>query len=363
MKISLFIAGLGNGGAERVFLRLLKHFSEAGHEVEIVSATNKGTLKYDIDSNIQFLGASYGYLSCFKYYQYLKRAKPDVVITTLSSSIFVASFVKFFFTKESHKLICRIANVYQKPNSLFSRAALLFQRFSLNSCDGIIFNSKATMDSVLYLVNVNLAIKKAIIINNPVLDDDYQIKKRLLKNECLENENKRLVFVGRLVPQKRVEHAIKVFMMVVKKIPDCKLLIVGDGPEKGKVLELIEKNQLSNKIDIIDYCDDVPKLLVESKCIINTSEFEGFGNVFIEGLAYCDNLISYKSIGGASELLQSTNAILIMDRDIEGMSKAIMSIFMQESTLELTTKEYLETFTASNVGEQYLKFTTSMIIE
>ncbi len=362
MKISLFIAGLGNGGAERVFLRLLKHFSDAGHDVELVSATNKGSLKHDINLNIKYLGASYGYLSCFKYYQYLKCRNPDIVIATLSSSIFTASFVKFFLAKKSHKLICRIANVYQEPTSYFASMVLLLQRFSLKNCDGIIFNSNATMKSTTNLVNAKLANMETVIINNPVLDDDYQTKKFLLKGESFgtENKSKTIIFIGRLVPQKRVDHAIKVFIMVAKKIPGCKLLIVGDGPEKSKVLELIEKYQVSDKVSIVNYCDNVPKLLVESHCIINTSRFEGFGNVFIEGLAYCDNLISYKSVGGASELLPLTNATLILDGDIEGMSKAVIGVFMQEKNVELATKDYLETFTTSHVGGKYLEFSTKV---
>jgi len=365
LKISLFIAGLGNGGAERVFLRLLKYFSDAGHDVELVSATNKGVLKFDDELNIKYLGASYGYLSCFKYYQYLKLRRPDVVISTLSSSIFTASLVKFFLTKKTHKLICRIANVYQEPTSLFSKIDLLLQGFSLETCDGVIFNSKATMKSALYLVNAKLAKSKTIIINNPVLDDDYQAKKNFLKEGCFEKQNKwkTIVFIGRLVPQKRVEHAVRAFLMAAEKIPDCRLLIVGDGPEKSKVLELIEKYQAFDKVSMVNFCENIPKLLVESHCIINTSKFEGFGNVFVEGLAYCDNLISYKSVGGASELLPLTNATVISDGDIESMSKAIINVFTQKQSLELATKKYLETFTTSYVGEKYLKFTTKVTVK
>lgn len=362
MKISLFISGLGNGGAERVFLRLLKHFADSGHDVELVSATNKGSLKHDINPNIKYLGAGYGYLSCFKYYQYLKNRNPDIVIATLSSSIFTASFVKFFLAKRAHKLICRIANVYQEPTSYFASIALLLQRFSLKNCDAIIFNSNATMKSTTSLVIENFSNIETVIINNPVLDDDYQAKKKLLRDGSFdaENKSKTILFIGRLVPQKRVGHAIKIFAMVAKKIPDCKLLIVGDGPEKNKVLELIKEHKVSDKVSIVSYCDNVPKLLVESHCIINTSKFEGFGNVFIEGLAYCDNLVSYKSVGGASELLPLTNATLILDGDIEGMSKAVTGVFMQEKNVKLATKDYLETFTTSYVGDKYLEFSTKV---
>lgn len=356
MKISLFIAGLGNGGAERVFLRLLESFSDAGHDVEIVSATNKGALKHD--SNVKYLGANFGYLSCFKYYKYLKNRNPDVVIATLSSSIFTASFVKFFLFNKKHKLICRIANVYQEPKTYLAKLTLWLQRFSLINCNGVIFNSKATMSSASHILNIDFVNTKTIVINNPVLNDSYQSDKKLIKDKILNSNNvlKTIVFIGRLVPQKRVDHAIKIFSNVVKKIPNSRLVIIGDGPEKNKAIALINKCDIYNQVSIFEYCSNVPKLLIESDCIINTSEFEGFGNVFIEGLAYCDNLVSYRSVGGASELLPCTNAVLISDGDVEGMSEAVIDILKHRRVARLATNKYLDSFTASHVGNEYLEF-------
>jgi hypothetical protein len=51
---------------------------------------------------------------------------------------------------------------------------------------------------------------------------------------------------------------------------------------------------------------------------------------------------------------------LILDGDIEGMSKAVIGVFMQEKNVELATKDYLETFTTSHVGGKYLEFSTKV---
>jgi len=363
VKILLFISGLGNGGAERVFMRLLKYLSDAGHEVELISATSKGSLQYDQNPNIKILGAHFGYLSFLKYFKYVRRSQPDVVIATLSSAIFTASLAKFFLARDSHKLVCRIANVYQKPGSLLNGISLFFQKISLTIADGVICNSKATMKSVSSLLYMDVSSFKYQIINNPVLDDDYQEKRQVLRDRypARSGKPKVFVFIGRFVPQKRVGHAIKAFAKAVDKMPNSQLIIVGDGPEKSYAIDLINKYQIADKVDLLDYCNDIPKLLTKSDCLINTSEFEGFGNVFVEGLAYCDNLISYRSDGGALELLPSTKAVLVPNGDINKMSDSIIGVFKQDNASFLATKEYLENFTASNVGRKYMEFIDGVV--
>ena len=363
MKISLFIPGLGNGGAERVFIRLLKYLSDAGHEVELVSATDKGSLQYDQNLNIKILGARFGYLSFLQYFRYLRRSQPDVVIATLSSAIFTAALARLFLARDSHKLVCRIANVYQRPSSLLRGVSLFLQKISLTIADGVIFNSKATMKSVSSLLHVDVSGVKSQIINNPVLDDNYQEKRQVLRDRypVTGGKPKVFVFIGRFVPQKRVGHAIRAFAMAVDKMPNSQLIIVGDGPEKSHAIDLINKYQIADKVDLLDYCNDIPRLLTRSDCLINTSEFEGFGNVFVEGLAYCDNLLSYRSDGGALELLPSTKAVLVPNGDINKMSESIIDVFKQDNASFLATKEYLESFTASNVGRKYLEFIDGVV--
>ena len=196
---------------------------------------------------------------------------------------------------------------------------------------------------------------KSQIISNPVLEDDFLIKYKKPKNND-KKTNKRIIIIGRYVPQKRIDHAVKAFFLVQKKISNCKLTIVGDGPGRQKILHLINQYQIMDKVKLIDFCPDVPRLLGEFDCMISTSKFEGFGNVLIEGLAFCDNLIAYKSIGGASELLIGTNAILIEDGNINKLADAMIDILSQDFHHRTASKKYLSNFTVSKVGEEYLSF-------
>jgi glycosyltransferase involved in cell wall biosynthesis len=360
MKISLFISGLGNGGAERVFIKLFKYFKKMGHDVELVCATNKGDLAENINLSVNFLGSSFGYSSSFRYYRYLIKRKPDVVIATLSSSIVTAALVKFLSSNGSYKLICRIANVYQKPKSLLSKINLFLQKFAVNISDGLIANSNATLDSVLNILKIETKNMNSQIIGNPVLEDDFSALNTKKKRNYAKSI-KRIVIIGRFVPQKRIDHSIKAFFLVQKKIKNCKLTVIGDGPERKKIKQLIESYQIEDKVELLKFCPDVPKLLSNSNCMICTSKFEGFGNVFIEGLAFCENLISYKSIGGASELLKDTSAILVEDGNINELANSIIDVLQQNFQKNNISINYLKNFTVSKVGEEYLAFIKDVV--
>ena len=49
-----------------------------------------------------------------------------------------------------------------------------------------------------------------------------------------------VVAVGRLVPKKGFEYLLKAFALVIRKKPECKLIIVGDGPGQKQLIELIK---------------------------------------------------------------------------------------------------------------------------
>ena len=322
MRIMLFLPGLGNGGAERVILRLLNYLSNQGHDVRLVVASRKGRLVNNVSIDVTYLDAKYSLLSLFKYISFVKNFKPDIVLATLSSAIIISGLASLISFKRNYVLVARVANIVslKKMNSF----RLLFELLALNISNGIICNSQATRESVkklLILKNDHLSLK---VISNPVLDDDYQtfLSKRNEQKKLL----KKIVFIGRFVPQKQVLHAVQAFNIIASRVKDVELTIIGEGPQYQEIQRLIEKYNLQDKVIIRSYCDDIPSLLMNSDFLINTSEFEGFGNIFIEGLAFCDYLVCYNSPGGANEILKNTEARLVNQGDYQSLANEVISL-------------------------------------
>ncbi len=360
--IVLFIAGLGNGGAERVFINLYQELSGRGYRVRLLAATRKGALVGRVQG-VEFLDARFALLSLFRYRAYIAKYRPSVVVATLSSSIFVAAAAKFLFKGElsTPTLICRIANIYQKPTGLFDRMHIYMQRYALLQADAMVANSLSTLHSICSVVDQNLKTIPTRVIYNPVLPNNFdEVRSRLIQvHQILKSDRDKsvhIVVIGRLVHQKRIDHAIKAFAIIEGRHENSRLTIVGDGPLKSELVRLACDLQLERKIEFIPFSSDVPKLLASADCMLSVSRYEGFGNVFIEGLAYCSNLVAYKNPGGSSEILPMTNAKLARDGDIEALAKLALEGIENPPNQVLTTNSYLKNFTITEVSSQYLEF-------
>jgi glycosyltransferase involved in cell wall biosynthesis len=352
-RIILFLPGLGNGGAERVILRLLKYFIGQGYEACLVVASRKGKLAEKIHKNvsINYLDSRYSLLCFFKYLKFIKNYKPDAILATLSSAIIISGLASLVNYRRSYVLVIRVANIInlKKSNPL----RLIFETISLSMADGIIFNSHGTKDSVEGLPILKKANKSIQVISNPVLDDDYQ--DFISAHNKQQKLPKNIVLIGRFVQQKQIDHAILAFKIIASRIDNVNLTIIGDGPQYHSVKKLIKIHELVERVKIETFCDDIPSLLMNSDCLINTSEFEGFGNIFIEGLAFCNQVVCYDSPGGASELLKQTDAKIVTQGDYKALADQVIHLLSVNKPMN-KNYDFLSNYTQKIICKKYEDF-------
>lgn len=93
-----------------------------------------------------------------------------------------------------------------------------------------------------------------------------------------------IVSVGRLVPQKRHSDVIRAFAHVAPDHPSWRLRIVGEGPDRPHLEQLVADLALEGRVDLPGHTDDVRAVLVRARTLVLASEFEGTPNVLLEGL-------------------------------------------------------------------------------
>ena len=134
-------------------------------------------------------------------------------------------------------------------DNYFTSILVFFLRFIIyNFADGILTNSSGSKKSLeLFLINKD----KIKTIYNPYL---LNIKKK-------PNYKKKniILSVGRLVKQKNFETLIKGFSIFSKDFPSYKLIILGDGPEREKLNQLIKKLSCEKKIIIKGWVNNTNK--------------------------------------------------------------------------------------------------------
>lgn len=128
----------------------------------------------------------------------------------------------------------------------------------------------------------------ALVISNPYRSKEFKILSEVKRTDDF-------VFLGRLVSQKGADQAVlafhKVLLMLDEEDPLAdkpSLTIVGDGPERPKLEELVEKLDLTGHVHFVGFLhgEELVKQLNAHRFLLVPSIYgEAFGNVVLEGMA------------------------------------------------------------------------------
>jgi glycosyltransferase involved in cell wall biosynthesis len=95
-----------------------------------------------------------------------------------------------------------------------------------------------------------------------------------------------VISVARFVSPKRLERFITVLALVRRQLPDVSGWLVGDGPDRQRLIDHARTlGLLPDGVRFLGPRDDIPALLKQADVLLLTSEHEGFPNVLLEAMA------------------------------------------------------------------------------
>lgn len=253
-----------------------------------------------------------------------------------------------------------INTIHGEEVYLSKRYHMLFAlRGLVNNSEKTITNSSATRDSCL---EAGLEKEKLDIIPFGVDTEFFRPLETPKKEDMFQ-----ILSVGYLIERKGFEYLIKAMNDVLKKYENVQLTIVGSGPLEKKLNNLIKKLKLQNNIKIIkNISDDELLRLYNSSDIFvlpsivdSQGNTEGLGVVLLEAMA-CKLPVIGSNIGGIPDIIQDgETGLLVTEKDISGLSRAILNIIENEKLRKkLAINGYntvQEKFSWENVTESYLK--------
>jgi glycosyltransferase involved in cell wall biosynthesis len=128
-----------------------------------------------------------------------------------------------------------------------------------------------------------------------------------------ENDDLRLLFVGRLVQFKRVDRALE-GLAQARRREQMRLDIVGGGPMDEQLQFFARSLGLSERVRFRGYRPDLTEILSEADVLLQPSEAEPFGLVILEGCAQGVLPIVFADGGGALEILPP-DGIVVADTE------------------------------------------------
>ena len=163
-----------------------------------------------------------------------------------------------------------------------------------------------------------------------------------------------LLAVSRLAPEKNLSLAIDALAMVRSRFPDTGLVIVGSGPEEGRLKSLVKKLKLEGAVEFAGWQEDLASFYKTSNLFIQCSFFEGYGLALVEaGLSGLPVVTT--PVGVAAELEDGRDARILPIGRVDLFAEAIIDLIEhndKRENLRFNLKKTLESKLLSK--EQYL---------
>lgn len=361
MKIAFFLPTLNFGGIEANSIRLANSLLESKYDVEFVLGIAEG--EYLDRLNRSFKVINFKEKSSIKMIKplakYMRENNPDIVYTGGEGANIIVMIAKFFSPKTKVIISIRTNLTTEYKESQYRRKKILYpllSKYLYKRAEGIIAVSKGVADNASAFLK--LPRNKISVIYNPIIDDElYEMMEKEVDHQWLKNDNyKVIISVGRLVNQKNFKYLIKVFKEVNKEKPYTRLIILGEGPEKEMLQELIEEYELQNVVSLLGFVQNPYKYMKSSDLFVLSSKWEGFGNVIVEALATGLPIVSTNCPNGPDEILDyGKYGRLVEMNDVHQMKLAILKELEFPLIDRITREKRANHFSVEIAKEKYLE--------
>jgi L-malate glycosyltransferase len=234
--------------------------------------------------------------------------------------------------------------------------------FSINQSDGV----TAVSDDLKKDTFQHFDIKREIEVIPNFIDMARftKQKKEHFKKAICPNDEKLLIHTSNFRPVKRVKDVVKIFSKVRKAIP-CKLLLVGDGPDRIKIEQQCRETSFCSDIRFLGKLDAVEEVLSVADLFLMPSESESFGLAALEAMA-CEVPVISTNTGGMPELnINGKTGFLSNVGDVDDMVKNALFILDDKNlgTFKKNALDRAKEFDISLILPRYVAYYEKVMSE
>jgi len=203
------------------------------------------------------------------------------------------------------------------------RSYLPITRFSIEQSDGVTAISNYLRDRTLR----EFEIKRPIdVIPNFVNCDLYKKNTDAAARARLApNGDPIIMHLSNFRPVKRLTDVVEIFALVREKIA-AKLVLMGDGPDRGAAEYLVRKKKLAKDVRFLGKQDQVNQMLGLADLFLLPSDEESFGLAVLEAMA-CEVPVVATNVGGLPEVVKhGVDGYLFEPRDVPTAAKYAIEI-------------------------------------
>jgi glycosyltransferase involved in cell wall biosynthesis len=331
--LTLVIPTLAFGGAERVLARLANHWAEVGYAVTLITLSSAESDTYPLDARVcriglGVMGASRNALQAvwnnFHRVRVLRRAiresQPDVVVS-FTDQMNVTTLLATRFLRVAVIVAERI-DPRQQP---IGRLRSFLRRRLYPRATAVIVQTEAVREWICRFVPR----RKVHVIPNAV---ESPAADSVAGGRSPIDGSRRIVAVGRLVPQKGFDLLIDAFAQIAARQPQWTLHILGNGPARDSLVQQADARGLSERVQLHEWTPAPTAFFQEGELFVLPSRYEGFPNALLEAMACGLPAVSFDCDSGPAEIIRDgIDGLLVPKNDPAALAVALERLISDES--------------------------------
>ncbi len=193
------------------------------------------------------------------------------------------------------------------------------ERMGMHNADRVVCVSQLTADICKRRYGVPM--DKIDVVYNGIEREVQQPK----QGQRIEDDDKIVLFLGRITMQKGPEYFIASAKRVLEKVPNAKFVLAGSGDMALRMIELAASMGIGSKVLFTGFLrgTDIEKIYRMADCYVMPSVSEPFGIAALEAISHDVPVILSKT-SGASEVLQ--HVLKVDFWDIDEMANKIVAV-------------------------------------
>ena len=350
-KILFLIESFAGGGVEKVFIDLINNMDISKYDITVMSIWDYGVRKKDLRKDVK-------YKSIFPNIKGISRVFHNFVEKSDGSLLYKLGIREkydieiAFIEGRATKIIGASTNPNSRKiawvhidlsqghwTSRVFRESLEREKHCYKKFNDIVFVSNSAKEGFKNLFGDdfdNLQVKYNPIIAEEIINKAEEEVKDIEKPK----DKKLLVTSGRLVSQKGYEGLLEVCNKLNKDNIKYELWILGEGWERPKLEELIDKYNLTN-VKLLGFKENPYKYIKQGDLFVCSSINEGFSLVIAEAMILGLPAIS-TNCSGPNELLNFGEYGYMVENNEEALYKGLKEIINDDKKLKYYKKKSSE---------------------
>jgi GalNAc-alpha-(1->4)-GalNAc-alpha-(1->3)-diNAcBac-PP-undecaprenol alpha-1,4-N-acetyl-D-galactosaminyltransferase len=365
MNLVLVIPGLTAGGAERVISLLANYWAEKNWAVTLITLAEPVSDFYQLHPHVKRLGLGlmaespslaasikHNWHRVQKLRRVIKAERPDAVISFVDT-VNVLTLLATIGLGLPIIISERTEPRHHNPGRIWP----WLRRLTYPWATAIVAQS----DSVCQWLR-GLAGESPIctVIPNPVNPAILEGKGNS-RGEITamggHQDSHLITSMGRLSWEKGYDLLIKAFALIAAEHSKWDLCIIGDGPERDNLSQLVAELGISPRVHFSGRLENPAILLSRADLFVMPSRYEGFPNALLEAMACGVAVISFDCPSGPREIIrEGIDGLLVPSQDVKALAVA-MTRLMDDASLRkrlaVKASEVNERFSLEKVGSSW----------